>query len=366
MTGTFAYLAKRSLSKVAEDEGAPDRGRPQWLAGLNLDMVGADQERTGGQWELVDLPQAAASFADHLLAALREPFLGNVRHTETTFSAGSDHYILSDPTVGIPAPMLIHWPDKFYHTSEDTPEKVSPDSLARSGALTAVYAYWLATAGAAEAEWLGHWMVSRFTTWAGRAASEIVEVVRGAATGAERQAAWVRYHKTNSFRTERMRAALAQLTRIDPGIASRLASWSERIAGAAADEERWAAAAVEGLIRIANDGPASSPGASWQAEAARLTPDRIFPGPIDVSMNLQADRPDLLPRLWALNEVFGQVAYDYEPVLQYWADGKHTVAEIGELAWLELGRQTDEHTLAYFKLLAEAELLGLRNTDAVA
>ena len=100
-------------------------------------------------------------------------------------------------------------------------------------------------------------------------------------------------------------------------------------------------------------------GGSWLAEAARLTPRRIFPGPIDVPMILQADRPDLLPRLWALNEAFGQVAHDYEPVLQYWADGRHTVAEIGERAWLELGREADEHTLAYFKLLSEAGLLRL-------
>ena len=67
--------------------------------------------------------------------------------------------------------MIIHWPDKFYHTSEDTPDKVSPDSLARSGALAAIYAYWLAAAGPAEAEWLGHLMVARFAAQAGREAA---------------------------------------------------------------------------------------------------------------------------------------------------------------------------------------------------
>jgi len=364
MTGTFAYLAEGSPSAggVAED-AAPD-GRGQWLAGLNLDMVGADQAQTGGQWELGDLPQAGASFADHLLASLREPFLENIRHTETVFSAGSDHYILSDPTVGIPTPIIIHWPDKFYHSSEDTPDKVNPDSLARSGALAAVYAYWLATAGAAEAEWLGHWMVSRFTTWAGRAAAEVVETVRGASTAAARQAAWAHYRRNNVFRTDRMAAALSQLVRIDPGMRDRVPAWSERVAAFAAEEERWAEAALDGLIRDEDDSGApsgimSSSDAPWKAEAARLIPHRIFPGPIDVALALQAYRPDLQPRLQALNEAFGRIAHDYEPVLQYWSDGQHTVAEIGELAWLELGREADEHTLAYFKLLAEAGLLRL-------
>ena len=89
------------------------------------------KQQTGGQWELVSLPQAGASFADHLLSWLREPFLRGIRYTETAFSAGSDHYILSDPTVGIPSPMIIHWPDRFYHSSHDTPDKCDPRSLAR-------------------------------------------------------------------------------------------------------------------------------------------------------------------------------------------------------------------------------------------
>ena len=101
MTGTFAWLAEH------EDDVASGR----WIAGLNLDMVGADQNLTGSAWQLVDLPQAGAAFADHLLSWLREPFLDGQRHEETPFSGGSDHYILSDPSVGIPCPMLIQWPD---------------------------------------------------------------------------------------------------------------------------------------------------------------------------------------------------------------------------------------------------------------
>ena len=163
----------------------------RWIAGLNLDMVGADQCQTGSAWQLVDLPQAGAAFADHLLAWLREPFLGGetsgfaqkpgaCRHEETPFSAGSDHYILADPTVGIPSPMLIQWPDKFYHTSADTPDRVSADSLGRSGALAAAYAAWLATAGEREADWLAHLMLSRFATEADRQAMRAIEAAREA------------------------------------------------------------------------------------------------------------------------------------------------------------------------------------------
>ena len=96
----------------------------------------------------------------------------------------------------------------------------------------------------------------------------------------------------------------------------------------------------------------------WR-RARALVPCRLHPGPIDADLALQADRPDLLPRFWALNEAFGPGAHDYEPVLQYWANGKRTVAEIGELAWLELDRPPDAHVLEYFELLAEAGLVRL-------
>ena len=61
MTGTFAWLAAQ--------EAEVRSGR--WLAGLNLDMVGADQCLTNGVCEFVSLPAAGAAFADHLLNWLR-------------------------------------------------------------------------------------------------------------------------------------------------------------------------------------------------------------------------------------------------------------------------------------------------------
>ena len=59
------------------------------------------------------------------------------RQAEVSFSGGSDHVILSDPSIGVPTPMLIQWPDRFYHTSADTPDRTDPGSLARAGSLAA-------------------------------------------------------------------------------------------------------------------------------------------------------------------------------------------------------------------------------------
>ncbi len=110
MTGSCAYLAGR------EDD------LDQMVAGINLDMVGEDQNQTGSSWLIERPPEAAASFAPDLLARLRDEFpkmkgmtgvspshtgMGAYplyRQAEVPFSGGSDHFILSDPAVGVPTP----------------------------------------------------------------------------------------------------------------------------------------------------------------------------------------------------------------------------------------------------------------------
>ena len=49
-----------------------------------------------------------------------------MRMAEVPYAGGSDHSVLIDPAVGVPCPMLIQWPDRFYHSSHDTPDKCDP------------------------------------------------------------------------------------------------------------------------------------------------------------------------------------------------------------------------------------------------
>ncbi|HVP16436.1 MAG TPA: M28 family peptidase, partial [candidate division Zixibacteria bacterium] len=55
------------------------------------------------------------------------------RYATGAFSGGSDHAEFTDSVVGVPCVMLLQWPDLFYHTSMDTIDKVSEDSLKRVG-----------------------------------------------------------------------------------------------------------------------------------------------------------------------------------------------------------------------------------------
>jgi hypothetical protein len=69
-----------------------------------------------------------------LFAWSRAPFWGN------------DGFV-SEGYFDIPTPQMSCWPDKFYHSSEDTPDKLSPISMGRGGAIAGAYLYVLAAAG---------------------------------------------------------------------------------------------------------------------------------------------------------------------------------------------------------------------------
>ena len=56
-------------------------------------------------------------------------------------TGGSDHICFHAPTVGIPAIMLIAWPDQWYHADTDTPDKSDPTQLKRVGFIGAAMAW---------------------------------------------------------------------------------------------------------------------------------------------------------------------------------------------------------------------------------
>jgi aminopeptidase YwaD len=154
MTGTAAYFHQH-----------PER-IPNSIAALNLDMVGADQSKGGGPLCVEQPPMATPTFVDRFAYKLVEELADNVgtfsgttnystvNFVATRFSGGSDHYIISDPSIGIPCPMLIQWPDKYYHTSSDSAKHLDENMMKLVGSAAAVYSYGLANGS--EEDWLSY------------------------------------------------------------------------------------------------------------------------------------------------------------------------------------------------------------------
>jgi hypothetical protein len=145
--GTVAYLANH------EDVSS------RFLAGINLDMVGEDQELCGSTLTMTKTPDSLPSFLNDYLPevfersckALDKQFaigLGTrFRFAPTTFSAGSDHAEFTASTTRVPCVSFTQWPDKYYHTSMDTIDKVSEDSMRRICWIATVATLELADAG---------------------------------------------------------------------------------------------------------------------------------------------------------------------------------------------------------------------------
>ena len=153
-TGTYAWRALE-----------PERAAAT-VAAVNLDMVGESQADCGSTFLLEQAPHFLGSFADELLARIRNAAQDWVRDfsgaghyslarlAEVPYSGGSDHALWLDPSAGVPCPMLIQWPDRYYHSDLDTPERCDPDSLALTARAAATYAGFLAALGPGQLPWL--------------------------------------------------------------------------------------------------------------------------------------------------------------------------------------------------------------------
>lgn len=128
------------------------------VAGINLDMVGQDQKLCKSTLTLDCTPDSCPSYLNDFVYSLMEQAVrefdtptrfgsgGTFRYRSQAFSGGSDHAEFTEPTTNVPCVMLLQWPDLYYHTSMDTIDKVSEDSLKRVGWITAVAALTLANA----------------------------------------------------------------------------------------------------------------------------------------------------------------------------------------------------------------------------
>ena len=132
--------------------------RPRPIAAINLDMVGEDQSRCGGPLTIElppdHLPSPLGAIAEHVLSLLPDvarSYSGAVPARNwnaiiVPFAGASDHAVYADRSVATPAIMIGHWPDRFNHTSFDTPDKVDPLELRRAATIAGAGAWTMAIA----------------------------------------------------------------------------------------------------------------------------------------------------------------------------------------------------------------------------
>jgi len=282
------------------------------------------------------------------------------RHAVIPFSGGSDHYILSDPSVGVPTPMIIQWPDKFYHTSQDTPDKVDPAMLGRVGSLAATYAYFLANAGSREATWLGYEMAARFKRDMVRFVQEKVTEATNIGEETDKLGETVALlRKKVAYLIEREQQALASLKRLSPEIG--VEGWQGEVTEFANRE----LAKGEEAVRVCAGERAELPEASkpeldeWEEKAARMIPRRLYRGPIPLRHYLNQLNEEERERWWQMRQKHKKGFRILPTLAGYWADGKRSLLEIADLIELETGQRDAELLVEYFQMLGKMNLVEL-------
>jgi hypothetical protein len=160
------------------------------LGALSLDMVGEDLDKCGSMFRFVRTPDSRPSVLNDVLehftslvgslgittpTGSRSPF----RYVASEYIGGSDHAWFNDGGVGIPAMLLMHWPDNFYHSSEDAPDKVDPTELKRIALVAFGTARYLGSAVGAEVDRLAAYVATRGR---GRVAEEMGRAIAFART----------------------------------------------------------------------------------------------------------------------------------------------------------------------------------------
>lgn len=137
--GTWAWLAKHQSDPVVR------------LANLNFDMLGENLRLTNARFAVGYTPDFNPSWMNGLMESIvaflnkyngdrypaqKEFHVISVRGTRNRLNAtmepasvGTDHELFN--TLRIPGTGPAGWPDDFYHSSEDTPDKTDPTQLHR-------------------------------------------------------------------------------------------------------------------------------------------------------------------------------------------------------------------------------------------
>ncbi|WP_078595854.1 DUF4910 domain-containing protein [Evansella clarkii] len=328
MTGTYAYFDQH-----------PER-IPLTVAALNLDMVGADQQKGGGPLCIEQPPMATPTFTDRFAYKLFESvsvdtsnFTGTasystVNFVKTRFSGGSDHYVISDPSIGIPCPMLIQWPDKNYHTTADTTHGLDPGMMKKTGLTTALYAYGLANG--TEDEWISILLddiASRYT--------DLVKNVNWFFQKVHLAEDW---QDTLDFYTDYEDKALSSyllyahargFSRLEDKTAEALVQLAKQFDAI----EDWAGDKAK-LYGGKNDGMASV-GRLPEYFGSKVF-KRVYEGPY--SLLFELDRLPVDEKLtWYQTVKETNPEQGYDTFIQYWMDGEQNLTEVLELVKKETG-----------------------------
>jgi len=347
------------------------------VAAINLDFVGQDQDLCKSALTYQVNPESLPNFIDHYMNELfdffREQFFGPSNTKGIPFFKTKpepfwhNDNIISDPSIGVPSVAFINWPDKFYHTSFDTEDKIHPPSIKRVGELAATWVCGIACAGREEVEWFAE-CVSRAGDGVYRRGVEKVlaeldrklpalkkeersKALGDAFTAVRRYLDYLAWrektalHSVKRLLPDKEAADFdALLVELEAEIMACRTQWQRR----AARRLEWLARKMRVKVPEVEIEPELTPA---EKRAARMVPVRLFRG-----MLIETRIPE------RIRKALGKVrAKGFPKWAHYWVDGKRTLLDICRLTEQErLGVADAERMIKWCELMAKAGLFRIK------
>ena len=334
------------------------------IGGINPDMVGEDQWLCKSALIYHAVPDACSSYLmyfahtlfDYHAETMIKPPMGRQYRYFWTLSAeyeGND-CIISDPSIGVPTIQITQWPDRFYHSSLDTPDKISVYSMKKSGVIVGTFAYFLANAGPEEAVWLADQVYLRAKHNLGSTVQRMLLESRKSAgngeLGSEHGAG--KYQEVADeisrrldYLVERDRSAIEAITELagdDAQAKTYIARTAERLLDAANRQREYVAEYVGALAPQAVAPNLKEPEEETQeTEAASIIPARKVIGPLSFVGLTNEERAER-----------SKLGKGIPASFVFWMDGKRDLAKIAQLMEQETGAKVSlERLINYCRFL---------------
>lgn len=350
VVGTFAYLASHE-----------DR-LEHIKAGIDVDMIGRRQEGECGLVGIMGVPDSTASFvldlanyvtqeSGHTIPTFNlDEYVSPVHTQILSYVGGSDHYVLCDPSVGIPCIIMMQWLDSNYHSSADTLDKLDPNVLHRTCTIAASYLYTLADLDLHDMWYIMNCTRERYT-------KQLLQVIKDSARnriGYSAVRERVQYYQDVFWR------ATSDYRRFFSGVELEQAEQKIRTEQSYLEnyaDELLAEYLISGKAFADEDGEEYNEDRRYQ-----LVPTRLFRGPITF-VGFEAGLDEALkceyrelkkkyPEFYGINSINDFIVHR--------VDGKQNLLQIAKSVAIEGKRFSPEYVYEYLAFLERAGLMTLQ------
>ena len=311
-------------------------------------MVGAKQTDGYGPLILTQTPHTTPTIANaaarlvlniakkqanYLLKGTKMPLFNSAM---SDFTGGSDHYILSDPTVNIPTLMLGQWPDKYYHTSGDTAEVLSADTLTVSASLAAMFAVLMSQMDREDVPML---------------IGELQQLMMQDITRLDNDA------QSGALKPEQLGKACAQLKQYYADCAEDIFNFLPEVPELEAEKNFLAGVCDMAQVRLQQRMGGIQTAAQHQGPA----PVRKYAMPIDswVAVLDTPEKKAAMDQFKKNEEKHMNYPHSVEILTQYYIDGKRPLEEVVECVSIDCRESDRDAIRAYIRLLTDMDLVAL-------